>query len=120
MSDLASFDPEAILAIFGRGRCLFCGSYEIQGHHIVGRGKMKNSVDRKVHSSPFNYSPLCEKCHAYGPLHNNHIEAFFMDHASSRVFMAAAIGTYQLTEPDLQFQQRYLPPYLKQQEEVDS
>ncbi len=111
MSDLASFNTEVILNIFGIPRCLLSGHFEIQGHHITGRGSMKNPESRKMHSSPFNYAPLSPDIHAYAPLHCSELQNFFLRIAGEKVMYAIMQNRYELTELDLLFLQKYQPQH---------
>lgn len=68
---------------------------------------MKDSENRKMHSSLFNCAPLSTNCHAFGPLHDTDIESFLLRKAAEKIFFAAGRGLYLITEYDLAFLEFY-------------
>lgn len=106
MKDLASFDFQILTNIWGRSRCILSGVFSTQWHHIEGRGGKKEE-DRLICSSPFNAVPLGEIVHAYAPVNDPDLHAFFRRRAEEKVRYAVACGRYEITEIDRAFLHKY-------------
>ena len=102
--DEASFDFPLLSIIWRDVRCLFTGKHNIEWNHIKGRGGKRF---RKIHSSPFNASPIIHEVHEWGAIHQPEIEEFFLRKANEAVLAACVRGDYTLTEEDRQFRLKY-------------
>ncbi len=102
--DAARFDPEALQKIWGRARCPLSGSFQVDFHHIEGRG---GKYDRKLCSSPFNALPLHHDIHTYAPKSDPDLKRFFREFVTEKIMYAIARGEYELTKIDMEFQEKF-------------
>jgi len=101
MSDPSIFNKLILNDIWGDyPTCLLCEANAIEFHHCYGRGGKKR---RLVHSSVFNASPLCRKCHARGD-----IKAYSQE-LLEKVVTAVGKSNYIMDDKDAVFLHLYRP-----------
>jgi len=112
--DLANFDKESLLAIYGD--CPTCEGFQCtfnatETHHIRTRGykfgAKPSSEKRKIFSSIFNASPLCRHHHALGEIHRMDMEEDLLKKARNKVHDAMRRGDYTITDEDRLFLEIY-------------
>ena len=108
--DLAQHSRESLRQIYGEyPMCMGmnCINRAQDWHHILHRGNAKDSEDRKMHSSVFNASHLCRKCHDKGDIHTREVEEYYLKKVRARI----ALTNYELVEIDRQFLEKYSEYY---------
>lgn len=103
--DPASFDPQAVLAVYPPGfRLCWFGSKSnaVDPHHCFGR-RPPRGFSRHVMSSILNLAWLGRDIHN-GPARDDYrIRDYLLERAAKNVQMAVIEGRYQYTEIDEEF-----------------
>lgn len=98
-NDAATFNKLILNEIWGDyPACLLCDQNAIEFHHCYGRGGKKHRI---AHSSVFNASPLCRKCHSKGD-----IKAYSKE-LLEKVVSVIAKSSYQTEDKDAVFISMY-------------